>query len=30
LFANLLAPLIDHFVMRGNIKRRMQRHASHG
>ncbi len=27
LFANLFAPLIDHFVVQGNIKRRMQRNV---
>ncbi len=27
LFGNLMAPLIDHFVVQANIKRRMKRHA---
>jgi len=28
LFMNMFAPLIDHFVVRGNIKRRLARHAA--
>lgn len=28
LFANVMAPLIDHFVVRANVRRRMQRDAS--
>jgi Na+-transporting NADH:ubiquinone oxidoreductase subunit B len=27
LFGNLMAPLIDYFVIRANIKRRMRRYA---
>lgn len=29
LFGNLCAPLIDHFVIQANIKRRMRRHVQH-
>ena len=28
LFANLFAPLMDHFVIRSNVKRRLARHAA--
>jgi len=28
LFMNVFAPLIDHFVVNGNIKRRMRRYAT--